>query len=192
MDRRGFSLIELAIVLGVIAVIVGVLVPLVYTHLEDTRKTRAVADLRTIADAVRLYRDDAGEYPIFVDVAAANDDTAAASLLATASGSSPSGTNWTSGIYGIELERFLNGNFLNRSTSAGGGRTVFRGPYIGRVETDPWGSKYYLTAANLEDDSAYYAFVISAGPDQTIDTTKDQSKSGDFTVSGDDIVVRIR
>ena len=192
MNNRGFSLIELSVVLGVLAILVWVMTTLVVGHLEDSRIARANADLRTIADAVRLYRSDVGEYPIFNDLAEANNDTAAATLLTTASGSAPSGTDWTSGIGGVELERFLNGNNLNRPTDTTGGRITFRGPYVGRIESDPWGNKYYLTAANLEDDSVYYAFVVSAGPDAMFETGRDQPTTGSFTVSGDDLAVRIR
>ena len=192
VNSRGFSLIELTIVLGVLALLLWVMTPLIVGHLEDSRITRATADLRTIADAVRLYRSDVGEYPIFSGLSEANSDTAAATLLTTASGDAPAGTNWTTGIGGVELERFLNGNYLNRPAGTTGGRITFRGPYIGRIESDPWGNKYYLTAANLEDDSLNYAFAISAGPNATLDTTRDQPKTGGFTAGGDDIALQIR
>lgn len=189
---RGFSLIELAIVLAVIAVLVGIMTPLVFTYLEDLRISRAQADVRTLADAIRLYRSDTGEYPIFNNLADASADTAAATLLTTGNGSSPTGTNWTTGIGTTNLESFLNGNFLNRPSATSGGRIVFRGPYVGSIESDPWGNKYYLTAVNLVEGSAYYAFVISAGPNGVLDTVRDQPKTGAFTVGGDDIVIRIR
>ncbi len=192
LDSKGLSLIELAIVLCVMAIVVSLLTPLVYTHIDNSRDSRATADLRTLADAIRLYRDDVGEYPIFSDLADANSDTAAATLFTTRVGSSPSGTGWTTGIGTTEVERFLNGNFLNRPTATVGGRIIFRGPYVGNIDSDPWGNKYYLTASNLEDDSAYFAFVISAGPNGVFDTTKDQPRTGTLSVGGDDIVMQVR
>ena len=192
MKSPGFSLLEISIVLAVSAILLGILVPLVISHLEDSRIARATADVRTIADAVRLYRSDVGKYPIFNNLTDANNDTAAATLLTTANGESPTGTNWTTGIGGVALELFLNGNYLNRPTDTTGGRIAFHGPYIGRIESDPWGNKYYLTAANLQDNSPYYAFVISAGPNTVLDTNRDQPKTGPFTVGGDDIVLQIR
>src|SRR2546428_14094274 len=65
MRMKGFTLIELAVVLAIIAVLAAVLTPMVTGYLDQARVTRAQADVRTIADAVKLYRRDTGQWPIF-------------------------------------------------------------------------------------------------------------------------------
>ena len=90
------------------------------------------------------------------------------------------------------MESYLNGNVMNRSTSATGGRVVFRGPYVGNIDADPWSNRYYVNAGELGSDATNWAFVVSAGPDGLIQTTKTQPKSGAFASTGDDLVAPIR
>src|SRR5438132_7846024 len=65
MKSRGFTLIELAVVLAIIAVLAAVLTPIVTGYLDQARLARAQADVRTIADAIKLYHTDTGVYPFF-------------------------------------------------------------------------------------------------------------------------------
>ena len=65
MRNRGFTLIELAVVLAIIAILAAVLTPLVTNYLDQARLTRAQADVRTIADAIKLYQRDTGRWPIY-------------------------------------------------------------------------------------------------------------------------------
>jgi prepilin-type N-terminal cleavage/methylation domain-containing protein len=193
MKSRGFTLIELAVVLAIIAVLAAVLTPMVTGYIDQARIARATADIRSIADAARLYQRDVGEFPIFKDT---TDYTASTSfnVIGSANGTAPTdnASTYLSSVAGSSLETYLNINRLNRPTTATLGRTVFKGPYIGNLDADPWGSKYYITGSNLENGSANWGFVISAGPDTTFDTTLDQPKTGAFTVGDDDIVAVIR
>ena len=61
--RRGFSLIELVVVLSVLAILSGVLVPRVTTHMKSARDARRLADIKTIRNAVEQFYMDKGEYP---------------------------------------------------------------------------------------------------------------------------------
>jgi hypothetical protein len=45
-----------------------------------------------------------------------------------------------------------------------------------------------VTATNLMRSSANWAFVISAGPNGTLDTDPNQVSTATFSVSGDDLV----
>src|SRR6266700_3167396 len=69
-NNKGFTLIELAVVLAIIAVLAAVLTPVVTGYLDQARLSRAQADVRTIADAIKLYHTDTGVYPFFDSVAA--------------------------------------------------------------------------------------------------------------------------
>src|SRR5712691_8100606 len=78
---QGFTLIEMAIVLAIISVLAAVLTPVVTGYVDQARVTRAAADVRTIADGTRLYRRDAGRFPIYANATGAAADTAAATEL---------------------------------------------------------------------------------------------------------------
>jgi hypothetical protein len=71
------------------------------------------------------------------------------------------------------------------------GKTAWKGAYL-ELASDPWGTRYYLTAANLRPDSANAAFVLSAGPNQTLDTPMNQPRGASVSIGGDDIMTRIR
>ena len=65
MRTKGFTLIELAVVLAIIAVLAAVLTPMVTGYLDQARVARAQADVRTIADALKLHQRDTGRFPIY-------------------------------------------------------------------------------------------------------------------------------
>ncbi len=195
-NNKGFTLIELAVVLAIIAVLAAVLTPVVTGYLDQARIARAQADVRTIADAIKLYKSDTGVYPFFNTSGAATTGTVAQiaeEVLASANGSAASNIgSWATAVGTTSLEVFLNTNVMSRSTTAQGGRAVFRGPYIGTVEADPWNTKYYVMADNLGSDATDWAFVVSAGPDGELDIDKTQVKTGAFAVASDDIAAPIR
>lgn len=61
---RGFSMVELLIVVAVIGLIVAIAVPNLVNAIQRARQTRSVADLSAIAKAVSMYQQDLAEYPI--------------------------------------------------------------------------------------------------------------------------------
>src|SRR6266699_4635097 len=65
MKSKGFTLIELAMVLAIIAVLAAVLTPMVTGYLDQARVARAQADTRTIADSIKLYQRDTGRWPVY-------------------------------------------------------------------------------------------------------------------------------
>ena len=197
MRTKGFTLIELAVVLAIIAVLAAILTPIVTNYIDQARVARGMADARVIADAIRLYQRDVGAYPIFDSTAEqiADDPGAADQFIAgPAAGTTPSVSvgAWGSNVATTTLTSYLNSNSLGRSTTATLGKVAFRGPYVGSLEADPWGNRYYVTAANLTNGSANWAFVISAGPNGSLETSDAMARSATLTPGGDDIVVVIR
>ncbi len=61
--KRGFTLIELVVVISVLAILSGVLVPRVTNHMKSARDARRLADIKTIRNAVEQYYMDKGEFP---------------------------------------------------------------------------------------------------------------------------------
>jgi prepilin-type N-terminal cleavage/methylation domain-containing protein len=200
MKAKGFTLIELATVLAIIAVLAAVITPTVANYVDQARTARALGDTKGIADAIRLYQRDVGEFPIFDNTTEAGADAVGSDgILLAGTGGTPTdsvgGGAWTTGLATTTLTTYVNNNYLSRATSAAVGKVVFRGPYIGNLDSDPWGNKYYVTAQNLEDDVAgtiRWAFAISAGPNGSLETSPTQTHSAAFVATGDDIVTIIR
>lgn len=61
--NRGFSLIELVVVVSILAILAGVLVPRVTNHMMSARDARRLADVKTIRNAVEQFYMDKGLYP---------------------------------------------------------------------------------------------------------------------------------
>jgi general secretion pathway protein G len=62
-DRRGFSLVELITVMGVVAALATMALPAYTGYLKSVKNGRCVADLRTIDKAVTAYTLDNGNPP---------------------------------------------------------------------------------------------------------------------------------
>jgi prepilin-type N-terminal cleavage/methylation domain-containing protein len=190
-NNKGFTLIELAVVLAIIAVLAAILTPIVTNYIDQARVARAFGDTRTIADAIRLYKRDVGYYPIYPSLASAKANINFPNQL-VGTGSSVTGTGWVF-TNTSDLVTILNTNVLGLSTASqvtNPGRAAYRGPYIGALDTDPWGNRYTVTAANLAG-TTNRGFVISAGPNGTLDTDPTAVGMTTFTVGSDDIAAPI-
>ena len=196
MKAKGFTLIELAVVLAVIAVLAAILTPLVTAYIDQARTTRAAADVRAIAQAYQLHKRDTGQFPIYADDSNSDSDTAVADVL-KGGGTTPQAdtgiTGWHNFATSGDLDAHLNTNKLSLPTNnPARGRTAYRGPYIETINEDPWGNAYLANAAHLTRASTNIGFTLSAGPDGNIDTHANQASTGTLSVGGDDIVVRIK
>jgi len=60
---RGFTLIEMLVVLAIIAMLAAVIVPNVMDRLEDGRVTTAKADVAALMQQLKLYKLDNQRYP---------------------------------------------------------------------------------------------------------------------------------
>jgi prepilin-type N-terminal cleavage/methylation domain-containing protein/prepilin-type processing-associated H-X9-DG protein len=64
--NRGFTLIELLVVIGIIAVLLGILIPVVTGARNSAKKTQCAAHLRTIGQAMTAYAGDIDrKLPVF-------------------------------------------------------------------------------------------------------------------------------
>lgn len=75
--NRAFTLIELLIVIGIIAVLTTILIPVITSSISDSYKTVCATKLGTIVDSYAKYNDETGGFPRHVTWAATADVDAA-------------------------------------------------------------------------------------------------------------------
>ena len=61
--NEGFTLIEVIVVAGIIAILAGILVPLILKEIDESRITRATADTRSISTAMIVFKKDTAQWP---------------------------------------------------------------------------------------------------------------------------------
>lgn len=207
--QQGFTLIEAAVAIAVVAILSGIIVPLVVKNLNDSQIARAKNDVQVIAAAVASQLKDTGSRPS----AAATAGTGAANALwgsgsatavlgagitteAGAASAVMPGTTQT--FYNLFCQTQAEGRKLFGFTAAG--EFDFKGPYIApdaAAKTDPWGRPYVIIGYNANSQGATAAlYVVSAGPDGKINATNGTVTpvaTWNVTLSGseDDVVVRV-
>jgi len=189
-NERGFTLLEIVVVLGVLAVLAAILVPMVIGYLDDAKKSKAQADTRQIAAAILKMYKDTGRFPYFQN-GTASGSTPYFKIL-VGSGNAPSGTSWAttpSDTFENQLIKNLPSGGTAYSTT---GKFAWRGPYLEAVSEDPWGNYYVVNIEKAQPGQNKQVWVISAGPDGTIDTTYDAATTAAAALGGDDIGARVQ
>lgn len=204
---KGFTLIEMVITLGVIAVFAAILVPLIGTYLEQARIARAQSDVRTIGDAILKFERDVGRFPMFGSGSGYLPDSNANVVRLEGPGSSPTTTgssDWTasSGFTDTDcgagctfhtMGVLISNDIGYPTTSSLGKPFKWKGPYM-EVTADPWGRKYLVNIINSKTSSTGSVVVVSAGPDGVLQTFFNPLRTT-TTLGGttsDDLTYRIR
>lgn len=65
--KRGFTLVELMVVMAIIALLLALALPRYFNHLEKSRETILKQDLAVMRDAIDKYHGDRGRYPDSLD-----------------------------------------------------------------------------------------------------------------------------
>ena len=187
---KGFSMMELVVVLAVIAILATLITPIITSYVDKARIDKAESDVRNLVAALNQYNSDTKTFPIFTGpIQVPNGSVFEVVASAGLNPAQAAGvTGWITVSTG-DLKSMLNENSLLIATVGG---SAWNGPYTGIIGEDPWGSKYFVTARALRSGSGLTGFALSAGPNRTIDTPLDQARGTPFIVGGDDIVAIVR
>jgi type II secretory pathway pseudopilin PulG len=154
---RGFTLVEAAVAIGVVAILSGIIIPLVLKNLHDARYARARNDLQVIIAALASQMRDTGSRPQ-AGLGGGGAVTGAGDVTWQSVGNPPVD------VAGAALAPLTAANtftalFVN--TRAAGNMLFglhadrdyqYRGPYLGHdmlQKTDPWGNSYVILGYNL-------------------------------------------
>jgi len=208
--QRGFTLLEVTVVLAVIGGLVAMLSPVVFRYIDDANRTRAQADVGSFASAINKLYKDTGRWPIKATGTsnAAFDSLADPSILTSGGDCDPgdtdlascdaseptTGTGWDYSKRGDWLGRHLVTNAASYSTT---GNRAWKGPYINEIPSvDPWGRSYLVNVANADptvaEASQKWVIALSAGPDGVVNTSASTALNSNAVASGDDIIARVR
>jgi general secretion pathway protein G len=61
--QRGFTLIELVVVILILAILAALIVPRVVGRTDDAKRAKAASDIATLRGQVQMYKSDVGDYP---------------------------------------------------------------------------------------------------------------------------------
>ncbi len=187
--NNGFTMIEIVVVVAIVGILASILTPMVRGYIGTAKVRRAEQDTRTLGEAMLSFNKDTARFPIYQSGSATAPTDAVFVALITSEGVAPGGgaDGWNSATADT-FEDQLKNNTVSYPTT---GEFAWRGPYIGPVRKDPWGNRYVCNASKLLPTADNAGWVLSAGPNEVIETTFSQSR-GSPTIGGDDIAFRIK
>jgi len=176
--QKGFTLVEAAVAIGIVAILSGIIIPLVMKNLNDAKFARARNDINVIVAAIVSQQKDMGRRPNAAGGPGTSDGTG--DNYWHSAGTAPTVTNAATalGARNVAANSFANlftqpsGNAdamtLFAVPAALGAEHQYRGPYLGTDmanKTDPWGRAYIILGYNATGQlTGGPIWVMSAGP----------------------------
>lgn len=199
-SETGLTLIEVTLMLMVSISLIGAVAPAVAATVRRAETVAATAAMNDIRNQVIKVLDDIGYQTFTID----GTKTSADVHMLVTDGDTPrectaiaaACTAWqravdnTGGLVDF-LERHLvtnnpRGNALNFYPV--GGNNIWKGPYLNSPnDPDPWGNRFMVNVLYMDADSNDVV-VLSAGPDEAIDTL---FTANPLTAGDDDIIVLV-
>ncbi|MDW7644147.1 MAG: type II secretion system major pseudopilin GspG [Desulfuromonadales bacterium] len=62
-NQRGFTLIEIMVVVVILGILAGIVVPQLLDRPEEARRTKAAVQIKSMEEALALYKLDNGNFP---------------------------------------------------------------------------------------------------------------------------------
>lgn len=192
-NRDGFTLIEVIVVSAIIAILAGILVPMIYNQLDSAKEAKARAECKTISNAILMFRRDTGKWPLYYPSGNCSSDT----YTTIQGGGTLAPLDNPGGAWGISLNDVALDLILNLpGIQPPVAQTCYNNKaqtYLAGASADPWGSQYIINAANFANTNPVW--VISAGPNGCLDTSVNSQTINDSPNTcgpADDIATRIK
>jgi prepilin-type N-terminal cleavage/methylation domain-containing protein len=190
-SRRGVSLIELTVVVAVFAVLAAALTPVVSTTIARSKVSRARIDACAIRDAVLNMLDDTNALGVVADGSVDRGCQDRCNLIVS-DGDIPKlgpdgDAQWTQPVdfHNVDFMEY----HLTQNRPGNDPDNAYRdwnGAYLaGPIGPDPWGNRYMVNVRYIVPGERYDVVVISAGPDEEIDSA---FKLDGFVPGDDDII----
>jgi type II secretory pathway pseudopilin PulG len=192
-------MVEATIILTLAAILSAALAPVASRTIDRARESRAVDDAEAIKAAINNFLTEFTSFTPFTSTGVNGGDTIE---MLVSDGDTPftaiGGTPWDDPVVCCAaatdvdfLERHLVTNTpIGGGSYTTGGGNPWRGAYItAPIDPDPWGNRYAVNVQYLRTSTQNDTFVLSAGPNEEIDTQ--------FTMNGavpddDDIIAIVR
>ena len=179
-NEKGFTLIEVVVVVAVIAILAAVLTPYITKYIDDSKIAKARNEVQVVAAAVTNAYKDLGRWPNRNTAATdfgglyTGATTPAAAFFGAATGWTAAGAGWNA----LDTHLATNGHGYPAA-----GDTKWSGPYATSVARRSVGE----AVRGQSRRTVGPLWVLSAGPNLRI-----QTAAADNVVRGDDIGFRVR
>ena len=201
----GFTMLEMVLVIAIIGLLAAALTPVIANYVDQSRVARAQSDTRTIGEAIARFEKDVGRYPMFTAGGGSLQDSSANVVTLRSPGILPAEaavTAWTNNaptdgdcVSGCVFDDLEDQLLLNAPAYAQTDSLAkpfkWKGPYLD-ADTDPWGYMYLVNIINCKSSSSDACFVLSAGPNNKVETGFNPGRKTNVTPGGDDIIYRIK
>ena len=188
--QRGFTLVEVIVVVAVIAILAAVLTPYITKYIDDSRVAKAKNETQVIGAAMASFYKDVGRWPNRINATTDYNGVytgivaPVAAQFGAATGWAPVGAQWSS------LDGHLQINSHGYPAPTLAVDLTWQGPYAAQLPVDPWGHPYVVNVKEL-GQTTYPTWVMSAGPNGVLDTNVG-APGAQTTPAIDDIGFRIR
>jgi prepilin-type N-terminal cleavage/methylation domain-containing protein len=188
LTDKGFTLIEIIVILAVISILVAILTPTVLKFIDDAQRSSAENSVQVLAASINDLIKDTGQFP---------GSKTSKTFLCSANGdfATDSTSSWAPDD--TVCSNFFDHLITNDPDGSGTpdqvtdyrstGKRRHRGPYLSSIDEDPFGNVYQVNVSTLKGGDRNPTWVISAGPDGDFQTATTDKK-----LSGDDIGIRIK
>jgi prepilin-type N-terminal cleavage/methylation domain-containing protein len=183
--KKGFTLVEVVIVLAVVAILAAILVPVIGNNINQAKIARAAGDVKAIGEAIVRFRQDLGYWPLR-DAAGNNVQE----LVSSGTIPSPSAvtTTWQGKTTLLLDAHLVNGIFTQYQRGPSPqGVPCWNGPYLSALKTDPFNQAFLVNVENFYNGTNATVYVLCAGTDKVTDTNFEGGAAG-----GDDISFQLQ